>query len=121
MGLFSKAEYIAVELPYVYEEDAEDTEACIISIEAYGRILDVYKYCYASFELGLNHYDELSKLLITADKKFVKVIAKVKNGIVKDFKIDLKDLAERFGDKRLEKISLLGWGLNDKSFRELKK
>lgn len=47
------------------------------------------------------------------------MIAKVKNGIVKDFKIDLKDLAERLHDKRFEKISLLGWGLNETSFAEI--
>lgn len=119
MGLFSKSEYLEVVLPFIYEENSEDAEACIISIEAYGHILDEYKYCYASFEVGINDYDELSMLLIKSDKKFLKVISKVKNGAAKDFKIDLKDLAERFNDKRFEKIGLIGWGLNEKSFIEL--
>lgn len=69
----------------------EDTEACIISIEAFGYILDHRKYCFASFESGVHDYDELSALLRAADHKRVNVIAKVKNGMVKDFKVDLND------------------------------
>lgn len=115
MGLFSKAEYLEVVLPFLCDNSSDDIAACIISIEAYGRIIDEYKYCYASYEVNANHYDELSKLLITTEEKLVKMIVKVKNGIVKDFKLDLNDLAERFHDKRFEKIILLGWGLNDKS------
>lgn len=119
MGLFSKPELLEIELPFIYVKNAEDEEVYIISIEAYGNILEEYKYCYASFEVKVNDYDELSQLLIASDKKFVNVIIKVKNGKAKDFKIDLVDLAERLSDKRFEKISLLGWGLNDKSFEEL--
>lgn len=115
MGLFSKPEYLEIVLPYLYDDCPEDVETCVISIEAYGRIMDDYHYCYASFEVRVNHYDELSKLLITAEQNLVKVIVKVKNGIAKDFKIDLQDLAERFHDKRFEKIELLAWGFNDKS------
>lgn len=109
MGLFSKAEYIEVILPFIYDDNPNDVDACIISIEAYGLILDDYKYCYASFEVGIADYDSLLKLLVSGHKKFVKVIVKVKNGTAKDFKIDLDDLAERFNDKRIEKLSLLGW------------
>lgn len=115
MGLFSKAEYFEVVLPFLYDDNYEDVECCVISIEAYGRNIDNYQYCYASFEVSTKHYEELSKLLLTAEQKQVNVIIKVKNGIAKDFKIDLKDLAERFQDKRFEKIALLGWGFNDKS------
>lgn len=118
MGLFSKTEYLEVVLLFIYDDSSEDADACVISIEACGRIFDEYKYFYASFEAGTNHYDELSKRLITTDEKLVKVIIKVKNGIVKDFKIDLNDLAVRFNDKRFEKIALLGWGINDKSFKK---
>lgn len=121
MGLFSKAEYIEVILPFVYDDNLEDADACVMTIEAYGRILDTHKYCYASFETNAKAYDALSALLLAAEQKFVKVIAKVKNGAVKDFKIDLKDMAERFHDPRFEKISLLGWGLNDESFRDLER
>lgn len=119
MGLFAKKEYLEVVLPFLCDRNSADAEACIISIEAYGRILNDYRYCYASFEVCSNDYDELSELLMATDNKLVKVIATVKSGIVKGFKIDLDDLAERYHDKRFGKLALLGWGLNEKSFIEL--
>lgn len=58
MGLFSKTEYIEAVLPFIWDDNANDVDACAVSIEAYGLILDEYKYCYASFEVGMEHYDE---------------------------------------------------------------
>lgn len=105
-------------MPFICDDDSKDFDACIVSLEAYGHILDDYKYCYASFEISSDDYNELSQLLNGAEGKKLKIIAKVKNGVVQDFKINLEDLAERFHDHRLKKITLLGWGLNNRSFRE---
>lgn len=115
MGLFSKPEYIEVVLPFVFDNNAEDEYACLLNIEAFGYILGERKYCFASFDAGVRYYDDLAALLTEADEKLVKVIAKVKNGVVKDFKIDLNDLAERLKDQRFAKLSLSSWGIYDSS------
>ena len=46
MGLFSKPEYVEVEMDFVYDicTQPEEVDDGVISIEAYGNILDTYKY-----------------------------------------------------------------------------
>lgn len=118
MGLFSKPEYIEAVLPFTLDPNEEDVEACIISIEAFGRILDEPNYYYASFECRSDDYDGLAAILDHTDNKLVKVIAKVKNGKIRSFDLDLKDLAVRLGDPRFTKLSMLGYGINGSSFKE---
>lgn len=119
MSLFAKPEYIEMILPFTCIVLPEDVEACSVTIEAYGMILDKMKYCCASYWIEPDYYDEMVALLKDTFDKTVKVTFKIKNGKVKNYKIDLDYLAEQYHDDRLRKIELLGWGFNDKSLIEL--
>lgn len=116
---FSKAEYIDVLMPFVLHEDPDDDYACILSIEAYGTVLGEMKYCYASYSITPEIYDELKPLLKNSIGKSVYVTFKVKKEKVKSFKIDLESLAIAYNDQRFADMELLCWGLNDRSFKEL--
>lgn len=117
----AKVEYKEMTLPFIYDDNPEDLYAGMISIEASGVILGERKFCYASYVADLNYIDELAGLLRNGLGKTVKVIFKMKKGKVKDFKIDLDSLAEAFNDERFKKLEAAGWGLNDKSYKELAK
>ena len=116
---FSKAEYKELELPFVCDMNPDDLYAGLVSIEAYGDVFGEIKYCYASFFVDVNDIDEIASLLSNSINKRVNVIFKIKNGKVKSFKIDLESLARVLGDNRFTKIELMGWAINDRSFREL--
>lgn len=116
---FTKPEYKEIDLPFIYENNPEDIEAGMVTIEAYGNIFGETKYCYVSYFVDLNYIDEIAALLKDSSDKTVKVILKIKKGKAKDFKIDLNSLAEAYHDERFKELELVGWGLNDKSYREL--
>ena len=64
-------------------------------------------------------FEQMIELLKNSKDKTVKVIIKLKKGVPKDFKIDVNSLAEVYCDERFTALSLLGWGFNDKSYKEL--
>ena len=123
--LFAKPDYEEINLPFIFVDDPTDSEAGGISIEAYGQIHREKKYCFASYELknpkmyDNGDYAQLINLLKNSAGKTVKITLKIKKGIPKDFKIDVNSLAEAYGDERFNSLSLLTWGFNDKSFKEL--
>lgn len=123
--LFAKPEYKEIELPFVFVDDPSDSEAGGISIEAYGHIFGQKKYCLASYELknpkmyDNGDYAQMIDLLKNSADKTVKITIKIKKGIPKDFKIDVNSLAQAYNDERFNSLSLLSWGFNDKSFKEL--
>lgn len=116
---FTKYEYKEIMLPIVYDNNSDDLYAGLISIEAYGNISGENKYCFASYSADLKFIDELAALLKNSYGKSVKVILKIKKGKIKDFKIDLDSLAKAYNDERFKQLELVGWGLNDKSFKEI--
>lgn len=125
MGLFTKPEYRELMLPFEYVESDVDSEAGIISIEAYGNVFGENKYCYAcyNFTKGIMYdngdYEQIIEMLRNCAGKTVKVIFKFKKDKLKSFKIDLNSLCEAYNDERFMFMELNGWGLNDKSFEEL--
>lgn len=64
-------------------------------------------------------FEKIIELLKNTAGKTVKVTVKVKNGVSKDFKLDINSLAEAYNNERFKSLLLLGWGLNDKSYKEL--
>lgn len=117
---FTKSEYKEIELPFLFISDPEEIDAGIISIEAYGNILGENQYCYASYEVNMKFFDELSALLSDTFDKTIKVVFKIKKGKAKKFKINLDSLAEAYNDERFKKLGLLSWCLSDVSFKYLK-
>lgn len=122
---FTKPEYEEIRLPFIFVDDPADLEAGGISIEAYGTIFGEKKYCFAGYKLkdpkmyDNGDYEQMIDLLKDSAGKTVKVTLKIKKGIPKDFKIDVNSLAEAYNDERFKSLDLLGWGFNDKSFKEL--
>ncbi|MGN0654785.1 MAG: hypothetical protein ACI4KD_07700 [Oscillospiraceae bacterium] len=123
MGLFSKPEYVEVEMDFVYDTytQPEEVDNGFISIEAYGNILDTYKYVTSSYSLkdmslyDNGGYEEMTELLRDTRDKKVKVRFKVKDGKIKEAKILIESLADAYNDERFLKLELLGWGVSDKS------
>ena len=124
---FTKPTNEEIFLPFTFIDVPEDSESGLINIEAYGNIYGRVKYCYACYELKDSKmyrngdFESLVEKLKNSAEKTVKVILKVKKGVPKDFKIDIESLAEAYNDERFKMLSLLGWGLNDKSYKELSK
>ena len=122
---FTKPTYEEIELPFRYIDDPAGWGAGLIDIEAYGNVFGKNKYCYACYELKSakmydnGDYEQMIELLKTPTDKTVKVIIKLKKGVPKDFKIDINSLAEVYCDERFKSLSLVGWGFNDKSYKEL--
>ncbi|MFI3177389.1 MAG: hypothetical protein R3Y67_07875 [Eubacteriales bacterium] len=116
MGLFSKSDTIQVVLPFVLEKPTkEDREACVISIEAFGEVMGKHSYYYAGFELKSQNYDALIPVLESAQDKKVNLIIKVKNNVVKSFKVDFSYLANEFKDERFLQGGMVGHGIHDTS------
>lgn len=123
MGLFSKPEYVETEMDFVYDiyTQPEEADNGVISIEAYGNILDTYKYVVLSYSLkdmslyDNGGYEEMTGLLKNTAGKKVKVRFKIKGGKIKDAQILIESLADAYNDERFLKLELLGWGVSDKS------
>ena len=133
--LFSKAEYKEILLPFKYEREEpriselqggkysyekDEIYRGSIAIEAYGNVFGENKYCYSLYSSDEKIIDEIADSLKNNPDKTVKVILKIKKGKLKDFKIDLDSLAEVFHNEKFKSLKLLGWGLNDKSFEDIK-
>lgn len=122
---FTKAEYRELTLPFILCDDPEDLEFGGISVEAYGNIFGEEKFCYAVYTLknikmyDNGEYEELRNMLTDSEGRSVRVVFKFKKGKLKDFKIDLDSLSKCYGDERFKSLELIGWGLNDKSIKEL--
>ena len=122
---FIKATFEEIMLPFRLVEVPEDLELGWINIEAYGTILGKDKYCYAWYELKSSNmrrngdFEQMIDLLKNSAGKMVKVIIKIKKGVPKDFKLDVNSLAEAYNDDRFKSLALLGWGFNNKSYKEL--
>lgn len=112
-------EYKEEMLPFVYDSNPEDLYAGILGIEAYGNILSENKYFYASYEADVKFIDELATKLKDSYGKEIKIIFKIKKGKFKAFKIDLDSLAQVYNDDRFKTLGLLGWGINDRSFKDI--
>lgn len=122
---FSKSEYKELFLPFRLDDNPEDISFGGISIEVFTDYFDALKYCYATYTLKNSimyengEYEQLRQRLLDCEKKEISVVFKLKNGRLKNFKIDLENLARRCSDERLKSLELLGWGINDKSIKEL--
>ncbi len=120
---FTKSIYEEIRLPFILDNNPEDLESGLISIEAYGFVFQQMKYCYATYHLKKQmyeseDYEQMINLLKNSAGKTVKVFIKIKKGIPEDFKIDINSLAEIYSDDRFKSLELVCWGFNDKSFRE---
>ena len=133
--LFLKAEYKEIILPFKYEREEiriselqggkysyekDEIYRGSIGIEAYGNIFGESKYCYSLYSADEKIIDEIVDLLKNNPDKTVKVILKIKKGKLKDFKINLDSLAEVYNNEKFKSLELLGWGLNDRSFEDIK-
>lgn len=122
---FAKPTYVEMMLPFRLVENPEDSEAGCVGVEAYGNILGKNKFCYSCYELEDSRmyrngdFGNIIELLKNSADKTVKITVKVKKGVPKDFKLDINSLAEAYDDERFKSLSLLGWGFNDKSYKEL--
>lgn len=122
---FTKPEYVEIRLPFRFIEVPADSECGIINIEAYGSVCGKNKYCYSCYELKDSKmyrngdFEHMVEMLKNSADKTVKVIIKVKKGLPKDFKLDINSLAEVYNDDRFKSLSLLGWGFNDNSCKNL--
>ena len=122
---FTKPTYEEIKLPFRSIDDPADLELGWINLEAYGNVFGKTKYCYAWYELKSakmyknGDFEQMIELLKNSKDKTVKVIIKLKKGVPKDFKIDVNSIAEVYCDERFTALSLLGWGFNDKSYKEL--
>lgn len=115
---FSSVEYKDIMLPFIFDENADDNYASIISLEAYGEIEGEYKYLYASYDVNAEIIDEMIEVVKGATDKEIKAVLKIKNQKVKSFEFDMEYLAEICNDERVKSFECLGWGINDKSVKE---
>ncbi|MBS6397692.1 MAG: hypothetical protein KH452_11180 [Clostridiales bacterium] len=129
MRLFSGMQYEELTLPFIldtYSMAEEDRKAGIISIELYGTVMGEMRYGYASFVLtdrtlyDNGGYEEMLEALQESEGKLVGVRFKHKNGKLKGFEVLLDTLRDLYGDDRFLKMECIGWGINEKSCRELK-
>lgn len=119
MSIFSKPEYKEVFLPFIYDINEDDLDSGCLSIEAYGSILGEHKYCFASYVVNKKYLDEIEEmadLLKNCSGKTVKIILKIKNGIVKKATIDLDSLSAAYNDNRFKFMEVAGWGYGNKSY-----
>ncbi|MBQ8147316.1 MAG: hypothetical protein IJ040_00840 [Lachnospiraceae bacterium] len=121
MSLFAKPEYVEMQLPFTIVTFPEDWEACIIGIEAYGAVLDRMQYYYSCFGANPNYYDELLEVMKNCADKRINIQFKIKNGKIKNYKMDIDSLADAYQDERIRKLELLSWGCKDKSALQIEK
>lgn len=128
MFLFKKPEYKYIEMSFILDDFSShesDNERSIIDIEAYGEIDGKMRYCYSSFSLKNpemyenGDFESMLNLLRVSDNKTVLIELKYKNGKLKDFRLKAESLAKIYNDERFLQLELIGWGLNDKSCKEM--
>lgn len=119
MFLFKPQKYEEVLLPFEPLQTEEDNEAGLINIRAYGDVLGEFKSCHATYALSKaemydnGDYDALLDLLKDHAGRKVNVLFKIRNGKIRDFKIDLSSLVCLYRDDRFYCLDLLAWGLHD--------
>lgn len=127
MGLFSKAEYKELKLPYILEDFIDpqgDIEAGIICIEFLAEIYNLKKYLFGIYILkNKNLYNDGSYEKMLLDLKNnqnqkILVKLKIKNNKIKHFKINLEDMAKTLNNKNFLLLNEAGYGINDKSCKE---
>lgn len=128
MGFFSKTVIKEMQLPYIVDDFTEpklDDAAASISIEVYIHIDGENKYLYNTFMISAHemcddktYYKMLEEIKLCEDKH-VNVKLKYRNEKLKAFEIDIKDLAERLKDDRFLNLETVGWGINDKSCKNI--
>lgn len=64
-------------------------------------------------------YENMLELLKAPDEKTVIIKLRYRKNKLKDFKLDIKSLADAYNDDRFLQMELVGWGLNDKSCMEI--
>ena len=130
MCLFKKAniDYKTVGLPFILDDfsiQVGDDKRSSIDIEAYGIIDGKMRYFYAGYVLKNQEmyengdFENMLGLLRTSENKHVNIEMKYKNGTLKDFSLSLESLAKAYDDERFLQLELIGWGINDKSCKEI--
>ena len=121
MGLFSKPEYKETKMPIRYVEDEQELKDGLISLESYSSVEGITKYYYCLY--GVKNpslyddgfFDAMVSKLRASEGHAVLVRLKYKNEKLKDFNLDLDDLAKEFGDVGFLQLDRLAWGINDTS------
>lgn len=106
-------------LPFTYDENIDDLISDVISLEFAVIISGQQKYCYASYFVNHLYMEDLSLKLKGAPDKTAKIEIITQEGKEPKFKISLESIAEFFGDERFTKLELMGYGINDQSYREM--
>ena len=128
MFLFKKSEYKYTELGFILDDfsiQESDSERITIDIEAYGEIDGKMRYCYSGFTLKdpkmyeNGDFESMLDLLRNPDNKTVLIELKYKNGNLKDFRLKTESLAKAYNDERFLQLELVGWGINDKSCKDV--
>ena len=128
MFLFKKPEYKYMEMRFIVDDfstQESDNERCLIDIEAYGEIDGKTRYFYSSFSLKNQEmyengdFESMLNLLRAPDNKTVLIELKYKNCELKDFRLKTESLAKVYNDERFLQLELVGWGINDKSCKDV--
>ena len=128
MFLFKKLEYKYMEMRFIVDDfstQESDNERCLIDIEAYGEIDGKTRYFYSSFSLKNQEmyengdFESMLNLLRAPDNKTVLIELKYKNCELKDFRLKTESLAKVYNDERFLQLELVGWGINDKSCKDV--
>lgn len=128
MSLFSKSEYKNIQIPFILDEYTDldsKYEKCLIDIEAYGVVDGEEKFFYSSFSLKDTRmyrngdYESMLDLLRMSENKNVVIELKYRKGVLKGFRLKPESLAKIYDDERFLQLELSGWGINDKSCREM--
>ncbi len=115
---FSKAQYERVTLPYYCYISNEDIYSSSFNIEAKGYVYGELRYFVSCFSVSESDHKEMLLALKNAGNKQVDVILKAKKGVLRDFKLDIKSLADGLCDERFLKMELSGWSMNFKPLSE---
>ena len=108
-----------------FSTQESDNERCLIDIEAYGEIDGKTRYFYSSFSLKNQEmyengdFESMLNLLRAPDNKTVLIELKYKNCELKDFRLKTESLAKVYNDERFLQFELVGWGINDKSCKDV--
>lgn len=124
MGLFEKAVYKKVELPFCYIEEEADYEMYTFSIEAFGEIDGEKKYLYMSF-VSTNYsmidnevYEDMRKTLKDTQGKKVDIRLKYKKNKLVDFELEQGSLANSMKDQRFDAIEVLCSSISNETSRQ---
>lgn len=106
-------------LPFLYDESIDDLISDIISLEFAVTISGQRKYCYATYSVDPLYMEQLSLKLKNAPDKVGMIEIITEEGKESNFEISLESIAEFFCDERFRNFELLGYGINDRSYRDM--